>query len=102
MRYSPTFRSRSPNPRSREKSRHRVVAGQAYGAVMSTSIQPRFGFVIDYVDDVEASRRFYEEKLGIKAQRVHPTFVQFEHFAVAGDEPLSGTGESEVYWLVDD
>jgi predicted enzyme related to lactoylglutathione lyase len=69
---------------------------------MSSSVQPRFGFVIDYVNDVEASRRFYEEQLGIKAQRVHPTFVQFEHFAIAGDEPLNGTGDSEVYWLVDD
>jgi hypothetical protein len=40
--------------------------------------------------------------MGLQAQRVHPRFVQFEHFAVASDESLSGTGETELYWLVDD
>jgi hypothetical protein len=28
--------------------------------------------------------------------------VQFEHFAIASDESLSGTDETELYWLVDD
>ena len=28
--------------------------------------------------------------------------MQFEHFAIASDESMSGTGEPELYWLVDD
>jgi catechol 2,3-dioxygenase-like lactoylglutathione lyase family enzyme len=64
--------------------------------------QPQFGFVVEYVKDVEAARRFYKDVLGLKEQRYHPSFVQFEHFAIAGDEPLSSTGEPEVYWLVED
>ncbi len=62
----------------------------------------RFGFAIEYVSDTDAARRFYTEVLGLQAQRVHPRFVQFDHFAVASDESLSGTGETELYWLVDD
>jgi predicted enzyme related to lactoylglutathione lyase len=64
--------------------------------------KPRFGFVVEYVEDVEAAKRFYEEVLGLQAERVHPTFVQFEHFAIASDEPLVGGGAPEIYWLVDD
>jgi catechol 2,3-dioxygenase-like lactoylglutathione lyase family enzyme len=63
---------------------------------------PTFGFVVEYVDDIEASTRFYTEVLGLKVERSHPTFVQFEKFAIAADEPMSGNGEAEVYWLVDD
>jgi catechol 2,3-dioxygenase-like lactoylglutathione lyase family enzyme len=63
---------------------------------------PRFGFVIEYVKDVEAARTFYRDVLGLKEERYHPTFVQFGQFAIAGDEPLNGTGEPEIYWLVDD
>ncbi len=62
----------------------------------------RFGFVVEYVPDTEAARRFYSDVMGLQAQRVHPRFIQFEHFAVASDESLSGTGETELYWLVDD
>lgn len=67
---------------------------------MSTSTQ--FGFVIEYVTDIEAARRFYVEVLGLEVERYHPTFVQFKSFALASDESLSGTGEPELYWLVDD
>jgi predicted enzyme related to lactoylglutathione lyase len=63
---------------------------------------PRFGFAIDYVDDIEASTRFYADVLGLRVERTAPTFVQFEHFAIAGDEPLSGKRQLELYWLVDD
>lgn len=62
----------------------------------------QFGFVVEYVKDIEAARRFYEDVLGLRAQRTHPTFVQFDHFAIASDEPMAGTGAPEVYWLVDD
>jgi predicted enzyme related to lactoylglutathione lyase len=67
---------------------------------MSTA--PQFGFALEYVTDVEASKRFYEEVLGLQVQRYHPTYVQFEHFAIASDESMSDTNEPELYWLVDD
>jgi catechol 2,3-dioxygenase-like lactoylglutathione lyase family enzyme len=66
------------------------------------SNRARFGFAIEYVTDIEAARRFYVDVLGLEVQRVHPTFVQFDHFAIASDESLSGTNETELYWLVDD
>ena len=63
---------------------------------------PRFGFVVEYVKDIERAKRFYLDVLGLELQREAPSFVQFEHFAIASDEPLGGTGGPEVYWLVDD
>ena len=65
-------------------------------------MQPQFGFVIEYVRDLAAARTFYERVLGLRVEREHPTFVQFEHFAIASDESMSGTNEPEVYWLVED
>lgn len=65
------------------------------------SIKPRFGFALEYVNDIDAARRFYVDVLGLTVQREHPTFVQFEDFAIAGDESLTGTKEVELYWLVD-
>lgn len=64
--------------------------------------KPKFGFVLEYVTDVEAARRFYVEILGLKVERYHPTFVQFDHFAIASDESLSGSRDPEIYWLVED
>ena len=61
-----------------------------------------FGFLLEYVTDVGPARRFYEEVLGLEAEREHPAFVQFGHFAIASDESLSGGREPEVYWLVED
>lgn len=63
---------------------------------------PRFGFVVEYVKDIEAAKRFYVEVMGLELQRVAPSFVQFDHFAIANDEPLGGTPQPELYWLVDD
>jgi catechol 2,3-dioxygenase-like lactoylglutathione lyase family enzyme len=64
---------------------------------------PRFNFALEYVDDVPAVTRFYVDVLGLKVEREHPTFVQFQdHFAIASDESLGGTRETELYWLVDD
>jgi len=68
---------------------------------------PRFGFVVEYVADVEAAKRFYVDVFGLEVERDHPTFVQFRDqagasFAVAGDAPLGGSGDPELYWLVDD
>jgi predicted enzyme related to lactoylglutathione lyase len=60
-----------------------------------------FGFFLEYVNDIEAAKYFYSEVLGLAVQRTSPTFVQFEHFAIASDESLSGTNEPEVYWQVE-
>ena len=64
--------------------------------------KPRFGFVVEYVKDIEASKRFYVEVFGLQVEREHPTFVQFETFAIATDEPLGGEASQEIYWLVND
>lgn len=62
---------------------------------------PKFGFVVEYVKDIEAAKRFYVEVLGLKVEREHPTFVQFETFAIASDEPMGGEVTQEVFWLVE-
>jgi catechol 2,3-dioxygenase-like lactoylglutathione lyase family enzyme len=64
--------------------------------------RPQFGFVVEYVSDVEQARRFYTDVLGLEVERYHPTYVQFDHFAIASDESLGGKREPEVYWLVED
>ncbi len=64
--------------------------------------QPKFGFILEYVTDIEAAKKFYTEVLGLKVERYHPVFVQFQNFAIASDESLSGTRDPEIYWLVDD
>ncbi len=67
---------------------------------MNQTIQ--FGFILEYVNNIEAAKNFYTNVLGLKVQRYHPTFVQFEHFAIASDQSMSGTRKPEVYWLIDD
>jgi catechol 2,3-dioxygenase-like lactoylglutathione lyase family enzyme len=67
------------------------------------AIEPQFGFALEYVSDIEAVKRFYVESLGLEVEREHPTFVQFRtSFAIASDESMSGTRETELYWTVDD
>ncbi len=66
------------------------------------SIQPRFGFVLEYVADVDAAKRWYEDVFGLVARRYHPTFVQFDNFAIASDEALAGERKRELYWIVED
>ena len=61
----------------------------------------KFGFVLEYVTDIEAARRFYVDVLGLEVERISPAFIQFNNFAIASDESMSGTRDSEVYWLVD-
>jgi catechol 2,3-dioxygenase-like lactoylglutathione lyase family enzyme len=62
----------------------------------------KFGFVLEYVTDIEAARRFYVDVLGLEVERISPAFIQFNNFAIASDESMSGTRDSEIYWLVDD
>lgn len=61
----------------------------------------RFGFVVANVKDIAKAKRFYTEVLGLTIQREAPTFIQFETFAIASDNP-GATAELELYWLVDD
>jgi catechol 2,3-dioxygenase-like lactoylglutathione lyase family enzyme len=65
-------------------------------------VQPRFGFVVQYVKDINAAKQFYERVLGLRPERAHPNYVQFEHFAIASDAPMGDGRELEVYWLIDD
>lgn len=67
-----------------------------------------FGFVLEYVTDIEATRRFYVDVLGLEVEREAPVFVQFRdrtggnHYAIASDERLSEGKEPEIYWVIDD
>jgi catechol 2,3-dioxygenase-like lactoylglutathione lyase family enzyme len=61
----------------------------------------RFGFAVNNVKDIAQAKSFYTEVLGLKVQREAPNFVQFEHFAIASDNP-DATSPIELYWLVDD
>jgi catechol 2,3-dioxygenase-like lactoylglutathione lyase family enzyme len=66
---------------------------------MSTHL--RFGFAVNNVKDIAKAKRFYTEVLGLEIQREAPNFIQFEHFAIASDNP-EATSPIELYWLVDD
>jgi predicted enzyme related to lactoylglutathione lyase len=71
------------------------------------TIEARFGFVLEYVTDIEATKHFYVEVLGLQVERYAPVFVQFKdkagaNYAIASDESMTGGREPEMYWLVDD
>ena len=64
--------------------------------------KPKFGFVLEYVEDIEAAKRFYVEVLHLEIERAAPVFIQFDHFAIASDKSMSGSRDPEVYWVVED
>jgi catechol 2,3-dioxygenase-like lactoylglutathione lyase family enzyme len=71
------------------------------------SSTPRFGMVVEYVDDVASARSFYVDVLGLRVDRDGPEFIQFAdpagvNLAIASDGSLSGTREPEIYWVVED
>jgi predicted enzyme related to lactoylglutathione lyase len=71
------------------------------------TIKARFGFVLEYVSDIEAVKNFYVDVLGLEVERYAPVFVQFTdkagaNYAIASDESMAGGREPEMYWLVDD
>jgi predicted enzyme related to lactoylglutathione lyase len=71
------------------------------------AMKPRFGFVLEYVSDIDSAKRFYIDVLGLTVEREHPTYVEFRDpagvaFAIANDESMTGAREPEVYWLVED
>jgi catechol 2,3-dioxygenase-like lactoylglutathione lyase family enzyme len=63
--------------------------------------RPQFGFALEYVADIDAARHFYVDVLGLEVQRHHPNYLEFQNFAIASDESMSGRNEPELYWLVD-
>ncbi len=74
---------------------------------MSHATTPRFGFVLEYVPDVNAAKAFYTEILGLQVRRESTEFVQFADgggvgWAIASDASLSGEGRPETYWIVND
>ncbi len=66
------------------------------------SIKPKFGFYLEYVNDIETAKAFFTDIMGLEMERYHPTFVQFKNFAIASDASMSGKREPELYWLVED
>jgi predicted enzyme related to lactoylglutathione lyase len=68
---------------------------------------PRFGFVLEYVQDVSAARSFYTDILGLQVSRESPEFIQFADtngvgWAIASDASMSGETKPETYWIVED
>ena len=64
---------------------------------------PKFGFILEYVTDIQAARQFYENVLGLKVERISSAWIQFsDHLAIGSDESLSGSRDPEVYWVVED
>ena len=66
----------------------------------------RFAFVLEYTSDVQATRRFFTDVLGLQLERDHPTFVQLKDaagtaYAIASDEPMDKNTAREVWWTVD-
>ena len=61
-----------------------------------------FGMALEYVADIDAAKRFYTDVVGLKVEREHPQFVQFDHFAIASDAAIGELRERELYWLVSD
>jgi predicted enzyme related to lactoylglutathione lyase len=66
------------------------------------SVQPKFGFFLEYVVDVEAAKDFYINVIGLKMERYHPTYVQFEHFAIASDASMSALASLSFtgWWMM--
>jgi len=72
-----------------------------------SNTNPRFGFALEYVTDIQAVKRFYVEVRGLTVEREAPVFIQFKdangaNYAIASDESMTGTTATELYWVVDD
>jgi predicted enzyme related to lactoylglutathione lyase len=64
-------------------------------------------FVIRHVDDVEAARAFYTEKVGFEVTAEQAGFVQFKGsdgatFAIAGNTDDPYEQPVELWWFVND
>ncbi len=74
---------------------------------MSDATNPSYAFVLEYVSDIATTKRFFVDVMGLELVREAPVFVQFRDrngagFAIASDESLGGSGEREIYWVVED
>src|SRR5262249_16467479 len=66
----------------------------------------RFGFPLEYVQDVPSAKGFFTDVLGLQVDRDHPTFAQFKDaqgnaYAIASDEPMAPPNGPELWWVVD-
>ena len=73
-----------------------------------TNPTAHFGFALEYVTDIQATKSFLVNALGLKVERDHPTFVQFADangvsYAIASDERMDPAQEGvpELWWVVD-
>lgn len=69
----------------------------------------QFAFALEYVSDIEATKRFFTEVLGLEVDRGASTFVQFKagngaSYAIASDEAMDDNKDRlpELWWLVED
>ena|SRR5579871_6799719 len=67
-----------------------------------------FAFALEYTSDIQATKRFCVDVLGLQIDREAPDFVQFKtgngaNYAIASDARMDdkATGP-ELWWLVDD
>jgi catechol 2,3-dioxygenase-like lactoylglutathione lyase family enzyme len=66
----------------------------------------RFGFALEYTKDIQATKRFFTDVLGLQLDRDSPTFVQFKDaggaaYAIASDQPMDKGDVPELWWTVD-
>jgi catechol 2,3-dioxygenase-like lactoylglutathione lyase family enzyme len=66
----------------------------------------QFAFALEYVKDIETTKRFCVDVLGLEVDREAPDFVQFKarngaSFAVASDSRMDDSCGPELWWLVD-
>ncbi|HRW73283.1 MAG TPA: hypothetical protein P5093_12865 [Ottowia sp.] len=69
---------------------------------MPTPSSAQFALAVRYVNNMPAARHFYVDVLGLKPEREHAAFIQFDHFALASDAPLGDDRAAELCWLVAD
>jgi len=81
-----------------------VVFERTFTPSMTTNA--RFAFALEYTKDIQGTKRFFTDVLGLQLDRDHPTFVQFKDasgaaYAIASDEPMDKGDYPELWWTVD-
>jgi catechol 2,3-dioxygenase-like lactoylglutathione lyase family enzyme len=68
----------------------------------------QFVFALEYVSDIEATKRFFTDVLGLEVDRGASTFIQFKagngaSYAIASDEAMDGNEDRrpELWWTVE-
>ena len=62
---------------------------------------------LEYATDIDRTKRFFADVLGLEVDRDHPSFVQFKDksgaaYAIASDEPMQPGVTPELWWAVAD